>query len=86
MNFVEMATRADILGALARLQDNPPANPVKPSSWLDRNEGDVLLLLGSKGVRMTADLIGIQEERLGDWRYRRRKRKEKRKALGRTLT
>lgn len=74
-------TRAEFRGLLERVQDNAPSNPHTVSRWLDAHERDVLRLLSHKGPELTADFLGIMAYTLEKWRERRRRRKERMKAL-----
>lgn len=74
-------TQAEFRGLLERLQENAPTNPHAVSRWLDSHEKEVLLLLSHKGLEFTADFLGIMAYTLKKWRERRRRRKERMKAL-----
>lgn len=78
-----MRIRAEIHGALERLQDGVPPGSRAIAPWLSANERDALILLEDKGLQLTADLLGITPDALGSWRRRRRQRKERLRALER---
>ena len=74
-------TRAEFRGLLKRIQEDAPSNHHTVSRWLDVHERDVLRLLSHKGPELTADFLGIRPYTLEKWRERRRRRKERMKAL-----